>query len=104
MNRRLTLPRNQEWIPAMSALLDLLYGIVLLLLSPWFMVRSLTTGRYRTGLRDGDIVVAVAGTRTPTVAAMVAVAMQAAGNGATHLAGRIVRGDATLAVVLELPK
>jgi hypothetical protein len=59
--------------------------------------------KYRTGLRDGDVVVSVAGTRTPTVAAMVAVGMSAA-SGATRLSGQIRRGDATYAVVIELPK
>ncbi len=61
-------------------------------------------GKYKTGLRDGDVVVTVAGTRTPTVAAMVSAAMAAATSGATRISGRIMRGDATYAVVLELPK
>jgi hypothetical protein len=60
--------------------------------------------RYGTGLRDGDVVVSVAGTRTPTVAAMVSTAMQAAGGGATRLSGRIVRGTAAFSVVIELPQ
>lgn len=60
--------------------------------------------RYGTGLRDGDVVVSVAGTRTPTVAAMVSTAMQAAGGGATRLSGRIVRGSAAFSVVIELPQ
>lgn len=60
--------------------------------------------KYRTGLRDGDVVVSVAGTRTPNVSAMASAAMQAAGHGATRLSGRILRGDAVYAVVLELPK
>lgn len=59
--------------------------------------------KYRTGLRDGDIVVSVAGTRTPTVSAMASAAMQAATGGATRISGRVVRGDASYAVVLELP-
>ena len=61
-------------------------------------------GKYKTGLRDGDVVVTVAGTRTPTVEAMVSAAMAAASSGATRISGRILRGDATYAVVLELPK
>lgn len=60
--------------------------------------------KYRTGLRDGDIVVSVAGTRTPNVETMVGAAMGAASRGGDRLAGRVVRGDATFAVVLELPK
>ena len=36
----------------MSTLLDLLYGVVLLFLLPWLIVRSLTTGRYRRGLKE----------------------------------------------------
>ncbi|MDB4936063.1 MAG: hypothetical protein JWP87_3035 [Labilithrix sp.] len=66
--------------------------------------RLVGVGKYRTGLRDGDVVVNVAGTRTPTTSAMVGAAMQAASSGATRISGRIVRGDATFAVVLELPK
>jgi hypothetical protein len=61
-------------------------------------------GKYKTGLRDGDVVVTVAGTRTPTVEAMVSAAMAAATSGATRISGRIMRGDATYAVVLELPR
>jgi hypothetical protein len=61
-------------------------------------------GKYKTGVRDGDVVVTVAGTRTPTVEAMVSAAMAVATSGATRISGRIVRGDATYAVVLELPK
>jgi hypothetical protein len=61
-------------------------------------------GKYRTGLRDGDVVVFVGGTRTPTVKAMISAAMQSATNGAPRLSGRVLRGDTTIAVVLELPK
>ena len=61
-------------------------------------------GKYKTGLRDGDVVVTVGGTRTPTVDAMISAAMAVATSGASRISGRIVRGDATIAVVLELPK
>ncbi|MDB5220489.1 MAG: hypothetical protein JWO86_8416 [Myxococcaceae bacterium] len=61
-------------------------------------------GKYKTGLRDGDVVVTVAGTRTPTVEAMVSAAMAAASSGAPRISGRILRGDATYTVVLELPR
>ncbi|GAC1522191.1 MAG: hypothetical protein NVS3B10_22610 [Polyangiales bacterium] len=61
-------------------------------------------GKYETGLRDGDVVVMVAGTRTPTVDAMVSAAMAVATSGAPRISGRILRGAATYAVVLELPK
>jgi hypothetical protein len=57
---------------------------------------------YGVGLRDGDVVISVAGTRTPTVAAMVAAGLSAA-NGATRLTGKIQRGTAVHTVVLELP-
>jgi hypothetical protein len=60
--------------------------------------------RHKTGLRDGDIVVAVEGARTPTVSAMVSRAMQVASGGASRLTGRIRRGEATYVVVLELPR
>lgn len=66
--------------------------------------RLLGVGKYRTGLRDGDVVVSVAGARTPTVEAMVAVGLRAAGGGATALSGRIQRGASTYAVVIELPR
>lgn len=66
--------------------------------------RLVGVGRYRAGLRDGDVVIAVGGTRTPTVAAMVSAGMAAAGNGATRISGRIMRGDGVYAVVVELPK
>ena len=67
------------------------------------VARLAGVSKYRTGLRDGDIVVSVAGTRTPTVSAMASAAMQAASSGATRISGRVVRGDASYAVVLELP-
>ena len=60
--------------------------------------------RHGTGLRDGDVVVSVNGTRTPTVDAMVAAGLAAANSGASRISGRILRGDAVYAVVLELPK
>lgn len=66
--------------------------------------RLVGVSRYRTGLRDGDIVVSVAGTRTRTVQSMVGAAMRVATGGATRISGRIMRGDATYDVVLELPK
>jgi 3-deoxy-D-manno-octulosonic-acid transferase len=36
----------------MSRVLDLFYAVVLLLLAPWLMLRSLRTGRYRRGWRQ----------------------------------------------------
>ena len=66
--------------------------------------RLVGVSKYRTGLRDGDVVVSVAGTRTPTVSAMTSAAMQSASSGAPRISGQIVRGGATLAVILELPK
>jgi hypothetical protein len=66
--------------------------------------RLVGVSRYRTGLRDGDVVVSVGGVRTPTLAALVSAGMSAAGPGATRIAGRIVRGDALYAVVVELPQ
>jgi hypothetical protein len=59
--------------------------------------------RYRTGLRDGDVVISVGGTRTPNVAAMVAAGMGAASGNASRITGRIVRPEGTYAVVIELP-
>jgi hypothetical protein len=66
--------------------------------------RLVGVSKYRTGLRDGDVVVSVAGTRTPTVSAMTTAALQAAGGVAPRISGRILRGDTTMTVVLELPR
>jgi hypothetical protein len=66
--------------------------------------RLVGVSKYRTGLRDGDVVVSVAGTRTPNVSAMTTAALQAAGGVAPRITGRILRGDATITVVLELPR
>jgi S1-C subfamily serine protease len=66
--------------------------------------RLVGVSKYRTGLRDGDVVVSVAGTRTPTVRAMTTAALQAAGGVAPRISGRILRGDTTMTVVLELPR
>jgi hypothetical protein len=71
-------------------------------------------GRYHTGLRDGDVIVTVAGMPTPTTAALVDCAMRALGDpqgqAARTLSGTILRGggaggwvDETWTVVLELP-
>jgi hypothetical protein len=65
--------------------------------------RLVGVSRYGTGLRDGDVVVGVGGARTPTVAAMVSAALAAAGSGGNRLSGRILRGAAVHAVILELP-
>jgi hypothetical protein len=66
--------------------------------------RLVGVSKYRTGLRDGDVVVSVAGTRTPTVSAMTTAALQAAGGVAPRISGRVLRGDTTITVVLELPR
>jgi len=60
-------------------------------------------GRYKTGLQNGDIIVSVGGTPTPTTTALVDVAMKIIGAGATKLTGKIRRGDTLYDVVLELP-
>lgn len=65
--------------------------------------RLVGVSKYGTGLRDGDIVVSVNGTRTPTVDAMVSAAMGAVSAGATRIGGRVLRGDATYGVILEVP-
>jgi hypothetical protein len=59
--------------------------------------------RYGTGLRDGDVVVFVAGARTRTVDAMTTAALSAVAAGAKRLRGKILRGGAIYAVVLEVP-
>lgn len=65
--------------------------------------RLVGVGKYGTGLQDGDIVVSVNGTRTPTVNAMVSAAMSAVSGGATRIGGRVIRGDTTIGVILEVP-
>ena len=59
--------------------------------------------RYKTGLQNGDIIVSVGGTPTPTTRALVDVAMKIAKTGATKLTGKIRRGDTLYDVVLEIP-
>jgi hypothetical protein len=61
-------------------------------------------GKYKTGLKDGDIVIAVGGSPTPTVDTMVGVAIGAYASGADKLTGTIRRGEDTWSVVLEIPK
>jgi hypothetical protein len=61
-------------------------------------------GKYGVGLRDGDIVISVQGTRTRTVEAMVQTAVAAATGGATRITGTILRGDSTYDVVLSVPR
>jgi hypothetical protein len=60
--------------------------------------------KYGAGLRDGDIITFVAGTRTETTQVMVDVATRALASGATSLSGKILRGDETWDVVLDLPR
>lgn len=60
--------------------------------------------KYKCGLKDGDVVTHVAGTRTPTVDAVVGAGMRASMNGATQISGKILRGTSSYNVVLELPK
>lgn len=59
---------------------------------------------YGTGLKDGDVVVYVEGTRTPNVDAMVGIAMRAAEAGASRLSGVVLRDGERFNVVLELPR
>jgi hypothetical protein len=66
--------------------------------------RLIGVSKYKTGLRDGDIVVSVGNAKTPNVSAMVTIGMMAGATGATQLTGRIVRAGVTYAVVVELPK
>jgi hypothetical protein len=61
-------------------------------------------GKYGVGLRDGDIVISVQGTRTRSVEAMVQTAVAAATGGATRITGTILRGESTYDVVLSVPR
>ncbi len=66
--------------------------------------RLIGVSKYKTGLRDGDIVVSVGNAKTPNVSTMVTIGMMAGATGATQLTGRILRAGVTYAVVIELPK
>ena len=59
--------------------------------------------RYLVGLRDGDVVVAVEGTRTLDVGAMVTAALGVAATGAAAVHGRVLRGDRIYEVTIEIP-
>jgi len=61
-------------------------------------------GKYKTGLKDGDIVIAVGESPTPTVDTMVGVALDAYASGADKVTGTVRRGEDTYNVVLEIPK
>lgn len=66
--------------------------------------RLIGVSKYKTGLRDGDVVVSVGNARTPNVSTMVTIGMMAGATGATQLTGRILRAGVTYAVVIELPR
>lgn len=59
-------------------------------------------GKYRGGLRDGDIVIEVGGVRVHSTSEVIQLGLQQA-SGATRLTGKILRGSATFDVTLELP-
>ena len=60
--------------------------------------------RYKVGLQDGDIIIEVAGTRVHSMSEIIQAGTQAVAAGTSRIAGKIVRGDATYDVVLEIPK
>ncbi|MBS2019923.1 MAG: hypothetical protein JST00_44075 [Deltaproteobacteria bacterium] len=60
-------------------------------------------GKYKAGLRDGDVIVYVAGSRTENTQQMVDAATRALAAGATSLSGKILRDGDIYDVVLELP-
>lgn len=66
-------------------------------------VRVHGVSKYKTGLRDGDIIVSVGGRRVESTQSLVSVAMGQVMNGATKLTGKIRRGEETWDVVLEIP-
>jgi S1-C subfamily serine protease len=66
-------------------------------------VRIHGVNRYRAGLRDGDVILSVAGTPTETTTMLVEVSMKVLAAGATKLTGKIARESETWDVVLELP-
>lgn len=59
--------------------------------------------RYLVGLRDGDVVVSVEGTRTLDVGAMVTAALATAAAGGNAVHGRVLRGDRIYEVTIEIP-
>lgn len=66
-------------------------------------VRLGGVSRYRVGLRDGDVVVAVEGTRTPDVGSMVTAGLGIAAAGGAVVHGRILRGNRIYEIILEIP-
>lgn len=60
-------------------------------------------GKYKAGLRDGDVIVYVAGSRTENTQQMMDAATRALAAGATSLSGKILRDGDIYDVVLELP-
>lgn len=60
-------------------------------------------GRYHAGLQDGDIVIEVGGVRVHSTSEMTEQGLKQAAGG-TKLTGKILRGETTYDVVLELPQ
>ena len=60
--------------------------------------------KYKTGLRDGDIIISVSGQRVDNTQSLVSAAMGQVMNGATKLTGKIRRGEEVWDVVLEIPQ
>jgi hypothetical protein len=69
---------------------------------PWG-ARIHGVSKYPVGLRNNDVIVYVDGMRTETTAALIEAAAKSVAGGATKLSGKIVRGDESWDVVLELP-
>jgi len=67
-------------------------------------VKMQGVSKYKTGLKDGDVIVEVSGQKVTTMESLIAVALGAVTNGAKKLSGKIVRGGTeTWSVILELP-
>lgn len=68
-----------------------------------FGVKLRGVSSYKTGLQDGDIIIEVGGVRVHSTNELTQEGLKQAG-GATKLTGKIVRGETTYDVVLELPQ
>lgn len=68
-----------------------------------FGVKIRGVSQYKTGLQDGDIIIEVGGVRVHSTTELTQEGLKQAGS-ATKLTGKILRGETTYDVVLELPQ
>ncbi|MDB4941771.1 MAG: hypothetical protein JWP97_1305 [Labilithrix sp.] len=66
--------------------------------------RLVGVNKYKSGLKDGDVITQVGSTRVLSVDTLVLVGMSLASSSAKEVTGRILRGTQVYAVVLEIPR